>query len=191
VTEKKSQLPITLTEAEATKVVYEMLELVQQKLTESPRAWLETTLRDYLQRGLIETLRVVEAANDGDEIADAALRRVFAEMLDRGEEPPATLKAYGIRGAVRGPVTRKRGNAWYDNWRRDIGIAVLVFLTMQHFGLRPTRNREQRRRRQPSASSVVHAALGRGQINVAEKTVENIWARLQGHIGAFIAAGKP
>ena len=149
------------------------------------RGWLEPMLCDFLRRGLIETLRVIEAADAGDEIADAALRRVYAEMSDVGDVP-ATLKAYGIKAVLRGPVTRSAGRStWYDNWRRDIGIAVLVYLAKERFGLSPTRNREQRRKQQPSGSSVVALALGKRHINVADKTVENIWGGLRGAVTAF------
>jgi hypothetical protein len=149
------------------------------------REWLETTLRQFLHQGLIERLKVIEAADAGDEIADAALRQVFAEMLDAGIEPPATLKAYGIRAALRGPVRRGQGRSAFDNWKRDIGIAVMVFLTMKQFGLSPTRNREQRRRRRPSACSIVAAALGQARISVDEKTVEGIHHSMAGQVTDF------
>jgi hypothetical protein len=184
------QLPMTgVDEDAATAAVAQWVQVVQDKMTASAsREWLEATLCDFLRQGLIETLKVIEAADAGDEIADAALRRVYAEMSDVGEVP-ATLKAYGIKAVLRGPVTRSAGrNMWFDNWRRDIGIACLVCLTMVRFELRPTRNREQRRKRRPSASSVVAAALGKqARINVAEKRVENIWAGLQGQVATFLA----
>jgi hypothetical protein len=111
-------------------------------------------------------------------------------MSDIGEVP-ATLKAYGIKAVLRGPVARAAGRStWFDNWRRDIGIACLVYLAKERFGLRPTRNREQRRRRQPSACSIVAAALGRRHVNVAEKRVENIWAGLRGQVAAFVIGLK-
>jgi hypothetical protein len=182
--------PTIFSEAEAIQAVEQWVDMVQEKLTASPREWLEAVLRDYLQRGLIEILDVVEAANNGDEIADAALRRCYAETRERREQPSPTLEAYGIRAVQRGPVTRGRGaHTWFGNWRRDIGIAVLVYLTHRRFHVRPTRNREQRRRREPSAASIVAAALGRRQINVTEKRVEGVWTKLRGHIGAYLVAG--
>jgi hypothetical protein len=185
------QLPMTGVDEDATTAaVAQWVQVVQDKMTASAsREWLEATLCDFLRQGLIETLNVVEAADAGDEIADAALRRVYAEMSDVGEVP-ATLKAYGIKAVLRGPVTRSAGrNMWFDNWRRDIGIACLVCLTVARFGLHPTRNREQRRKRRPSASSVVAAALGKqARINVAEKRVENIWAGLQGQVATFVSS---
>jgi hypothetical protein len=94
--------------------------------------------------------------------------------------------AYEARRRLRGPVTRSAGRNEHDNWRRNIGIACLVYTTMARFGLRPSRNREQRRRGQPSACSIVAAALGR-QFNITEKRVENIWFGLAGQVIAWAA----
>jgi hypothetical protein len=186
-----TNLPVVFSEAEVIEAVSQWIGEVQEKMTAgNSREWLEATLRDHLQRGLIETLNVIESADAGDEIADAALCRVYAEMRNRHEEPPVVLEAYALKALVRGPVTRGRGHLWYDNWRRDIGIAVLVYLAQRRFGLRPTRNREQRRRCEPSASSAVSAALGRHRINVSDKTVENISGRLQGQLEAFLLTAQ-
>ena len=89
------QLPtILFDESQAIDIVSRKVAVVQKWMTaEASREWLEAMLRDHLCQGLIETMRVVAWADAGDEIADAALRRVYAEMCDRGEEPPATLKA--------------------------------------------------------------------------------------------------
>lgn len=180
-------LPTLIDETAMVAVISDWIAVVVQKMTASAsRKWLESTLRDFLRQGLIETLTVIQAAEAGDEIAHTALCRVCAEMLDRGEMPPAALRAYGERALVRGPVTRSAGRSEHDNWRRDVGIACLVGLAKKRFGLSPTRNREQRRRRQPSACSVVALALGRRHINVAEKRVEAIWAGLRGRVAAFV-----
>ena len=181
-----TDLPALVDETAIVAAVTGWVGIVEQKMTAAAsREWLEATLRDFLRQGLIETLRVVEAAEAGDEIAHAALCRVCAEMLDQGEMPPAALRAYGEKALLRGLVTRSAGRSGHDNWQRDIGIACLVYLAKESFGLSPTRNREQRRRRQPSACSVVALALGRRHINVAEKRVENIWSGLRGQVAAF------
>lgn len=100
--------------------------------------YLEAKLCDGLRRGAIDTLQVVEAANGGDHFADRALRRLYFDMEDRGEATPATLKAYGLMAALRGPVKRKAGGyTKYDKLGRDIGIAVLVYLTHRRFHLLP------------------------------------------------------
>jgi hypothetical protein len=161
---------------------------IEQRMTaDYSRAWLEAVLRWQLQQGLIETLQVIKWADDGDEIADAALRRVYREMRDARLEPSVTLEAYAIKALERGPIGRGDGrNTWFDNCRRDIGIGCLVFWTMHRFGFNTySRNREQRRRQQPSPSSLVSDALGRRGINVGEKRVENIYARLKRPIEDF------
>jgi hypothetical protein len=170
-------------EAAAIDTVDRWVSEIQEKMTaQYSREWLEATLSDHLQQGLVEALQVIEWAEGGDVIADAALRHVYAEMRNRHEAPPVAVQAYVLKTLVRGPVARGRGHFWYDDWRRNIGIAVLVHWTAEQFGLHPTRNRARKRRRQPSASGVVTAALGRRGVNVRETTVQNISSRLQGQV---------
>jgi hypothetical protein len=189
-----TNLPATLDEEEAIAAVAGWVDVVREKMSaEASRECLEGLACEYLRHGWSETIKVIDAAKDGDEIAHAALVRVFAEMLDRGEMPPAALRAYGELAAVRGPVKRSAGrNSWADNWRRDAGIAVLAYFAKEKFKLRPTRNRESKKRnRKPSACSVVAAALGRARIiTITERRVENIWAGLAGQVAAFVVAQK-
>jgi hypothetical protein len=180
-------LPATFSEAEMIDTVDIWIGEIQESMTaQYSREWLEAKLRDHLQGGLTDMLWVVEAADRGDVIADAALRRVYAEMRNRHETPPVILEGYIIKTLARGAVTRGRGQFWFDDWRRNIGIAALVFMTAREFGLHPTRNRAQTRRRQASACSVVAAALWRRNVYVKEGTVENIWAKLQNEVSAYV-----
>ena len=186
-----TDLPALVDETAIVAAVTEWVGIVEQKMTAAAsREWLESTLREFLMRDLIDRMRVIAAADAGDEIADAALGYVFHSMMDRGETPPASMVAYEARVRLRGPLGRGQGRNQHDNWQRDIGIACLVYLAKDRFGLSPTRNREQRRRRQPSACSVVALALGRRHINVAEKRVENIWSGLRGRVAAFVIGLK-
>jgi hypothetical protein len=181
-----TNLPATVVEAEAIDTVSQWVETVQARMAaEASREWLESTLRDFLMRDFINRMQVIEAAEAGDEIADAALARAYHSMMDRGEMPPASMIAYEARARLRGPIKRGRGRNTYDNWQRDIGIAVLVYLTAERFRLRPTRNPASKRK--ISACCVVASALGRARINVAEKRVENIWAGLAGQVAVFVA----
>jgi hypothetical protein len=187
-----SQLPPAINLNKVNEGIDQMIATIGLDLTaQRSREWLETALRESLLQGSIEMLSVIEDAEKGDEIADVVLRQIYFDYRDAGREAPKTLEVYCLRALVGRPATRAAGRVWYDNWRRDIGIAVLVFMTSVRFGrfnLRPTRNREQRRCQQPSYCSLVTAGLGRGGINISEKRVENIWARLQGQIGAYLAA---
>jgi hypothetical protein len=153
------------------------------------REWLETELRKGLREGrLTLTVKAVEAADKGDELADAALRELYAEMaggvvLERG---PGHLQvwAYGQRAVLRAPHTRPRGRRWYDHWARDIQICVLVQLACRAFGVRPSRNRAARRAdSEPSGISLVVAALAQHRIHLDEGSVqENLWFGLAGEL---------
>jgi hypothetical protein len=146
------------------------------------REWLETTLKEFLRKGLIETLKVIEAADNGDEIAHRALVSVFAEM----QTPTAQLKAYVERTALRGPPTRKPGRYGpYDNWRRDLGLVVLVYWVAAQFDLNPTRQLESRHTRPHSGASVTVTALRRKGFNISEKRLNNLWSDLGGAVVSF------
>lgn len=184
---------VVFDEAAAIDEVATWVETVQEKMTAGySRQWLEDELVTLLRQGTMAELRIIEAAEkDDDEIADAALRRVWSEITNRHEQPSVLLSSFAMKVVNRGePIKRGRGHYWYDNWRRDFGVVVLVYLTHRRFNLTPTRNREQRRRLTPSASSIVTAALGRHRVNVAEKSVENIWGALSGHVGRFLLTGQ-
>jgi hypothetical protein len=186
-------IPVLVDEQQAITAMAQEVERVMHKMTaQASREWLESNLRDFLQRDLIDRLEVIASADAGDEIAHAALGYVFHSMMEAGQTPPVSMVAYEARARLRGPNTRPAGaHTWDEKWTRNIGIAVLVYLTMERFGVNPTRNREQRRKRIASASSIVSAALGRAaRINIAEKTVENIWGGLAGRLLAFVAARK-
>ena len=180
---------VIFNEAAAIDAVVGLIDELRERIA-APRIlkWLELKMHDQLRTGLLGELQVIEWAERGDVIADAALRMMYAEMRNHHEEPSVLVEAYIIKTIVRGAATRGRGHFWFDNWGRDIGITVLVYLTAETFSLHPTRNREQRRHRQASACSIVAEALGRRRINIREKTVENIWARLQGEALAYAAA---
>jgi hypothetical protein len=183
-----TNLPTVFNEAAAIDLVSTWVEIVKEKLTaESSRQFLEAGLVYLLRRDAVDELQIIKDADAGDEIADAALCKVYEQKVNHREEATIHLTSYVLKTLRRrGPMQRGRGGVWYDGWRRKYSILCLVFLTVRRFNLAPTRNREQRRRKQPSASSIVAAALGRHRINVTEKTVENLWGALQGHIGVYI-----
>jgi hypothetical protein len=156
---------------------------------EYSREWLETELRKGLREGrLTLTIKAVEAADKGDEIADAALRAVYAEMAGGmlAERGPGHLQvwAYGQRAVLRAPHKRPRGRRWHDDWMRNMVVCILIELARIEFGVRATRNRAARRvNREPSAISLVVAALARNKIHVAEGSVQqNIWFGLPGEL---------
>jgi hypothetical protein len=165
------------------------------------REWLETTLRRYLREGgLSITIKAAEAADAGDEIADAALREVGAELqmalLQGRTLAPGHVQviAYLQRAARRAAPKRKPGRyAWYDDWFRNLSLCFLVLLTCAEYGVLPTRNRQSRRSGQrPSGISIVTAALARNQIHLDEGTIQQkIWFGLPGELARQLAAERP
>jgi len=162
--------------------------------------WLKTALRNGLREGrLTLTVYAVEAANAGDEIADAALRIVFAEMVAAGgrlpEQGPGHLQvwAYGQHAVLHGPHKRPQGHRWHDDWMRNIQVCMLIDLTCREFGVRASRNREARRaNRTPSGISLVVAALARNNIYLYEASVQqNVWFGLPGELVRAIVGYAP
>jgi hypothetical protein len=186
-------LPVPVDEETAIARATEWLGMVREKMTaQASREWLESGLRDLLLRDLIDRMEVVDAADAGDEIADAALGYIFHSMMDRGETPPACMIAYEARARRRGPLKRKAGNhTWDEDWRRNIGIACLVHAVSVRLGLNLTRNRESRRARRPSACSVVAEALRRSDVaNISESRVQVIWTGLAGSLYVYVLAHR-
>src|SRR5262245_27977148 len=104
-------------------------------MKEYGRKHLETMLQQGLRDGmLVLTIKAVEAADAGDQTADAALRHVGAELqmplLQKRDLAPAHLQVitYLQRAARRAPHTRPRGHRWYDDWIRNLHICFLVAL---------------------------------------------------------------
>ena len=141
--------------------------------------WLETELRKGLREGrLTLTIMAIHAAEKhDDEIADAALRAVYAEMVG-GTLPQRgpghlQLAAYGQRAVLQAPLKRGRGQRWHDNWFRNIQICFLIELACREFGVRATRNRETRRAdRHPSGISLIVAGLARNGLHIDEASVQ-------------------
>jgi hypothetical protein len=161
---------------------------------EYSRDWLEAELRKGLCDGRLSLcIKAVEAADKGDEIADAALRRVHAEMQGGMvvEREPGHLQvwAYGQRAIERPPRKRPRGHRWHDDWLRNLMICFLIDLACREYGVHPTRNREARRaNREPSAISLVVAALARNKVHIDEASVQqNIWFGLPGELARAAA----
>ena len=142
-----TNLLMNFDEAAAIDEVAAQVEQFRAKMTAaSSRELLERHLSDLLWQGLVDELQIVKDAKNGDEVADAALRKVYAEWINsrREPKPPIHLESYALEALDHDKVKRPRGRAtWHDNWRRDIGIAVLVFFAVCRFGLKPTRNPEQ------------------------------------------------
>jgi len=186
-----TKLPATLIETE--QMITEASAWVKTVLStlgkNYSREWLETRLLQGLRDGVLTlTEKAIEAAEQkNDEIADAALRTVFQELISGAlvKRGPGHLQvlAFGQLAVKRPPLTRRRGGEWYDNWIRNLEICFLIALACGQFGLQPTRSREARRaNRIPSGTSIITAALARSRLNLEEASVQRHWLGLPGEL---------
>jgi hypothetical protein len=188
------RLPTGIDENRAIDIIGGWLSTMDLRLDkESGRKWLQTDLEKELREGDYElTICAIDEANAGNEIAHAALltiaHELLAEALPERKPRHALVRAYGMC-ALGQPYKRKRGGSMYDNLVRNVLICNFVILACYKFGVRPTRNREERRadhrhgNRAPSGISLVVAALERHGIYRDEKTVqEKIWNGLPGKL---------
>jgi hypothetical protein len=155
---------------------------------EAIKAAIERLLREGRLRFTITT---IEFADKGDEIADAALRTVFAEMVGGmfPERGPGHLQiwAYGQRAVLREAHRRPRGQRWYDKWMRNILTCHLITIVERDFGIPPSHNRSpsermdgKRNRKNADALSgigIVVKALALIDVDVGDEASvqENIW----------------
>jgi hypothetical protein len=172
--------PATYVEAEVsdmTGAVAHWIDLVAEMLTsEAARLVMRRHIREMVRAGTIPTMQVIEAATAGHEEADMALRELAAEIIDRGDPLPTALGAYVQKALLMAPVAYPPGRNIVDTWLRDVGIAVLVSLTIERWPhLKVTRNRASKR---PSACVLVSLALVQRGHNVGERQVERIFGSL-------------
>jgi hypothetical protein len=163
----------SLSEAELIGVVSHWFDLVTELLQkESSHRYTQACLKTLIRQGTASAVKVIGWANDGAADAHAALLEVAAELIDRGEQLPATIAGYAIQHLGK-PMPRRKGRDAVDNLLRDQCIAVLVVLAVErwHPSLPMSRNKAST---WPSACSLVSAALVKRRINVSERRVEKI-----------------
>ena len=137
-------------------------------------------------------MQVIAAAEAGDQDADHVLRQLIIECISRDEKMPPELKAYEQRALLRAPIGAAPGRNVGDTWKRDLGIAVLVQMTMGKWHLPRTRSRVSKNPASLSACYLVGIALGRRGVNLNERGVEKISlghveARLAERLSAFLS----
>jgi hypothetical protein len=124
------------------------------------------------------------AAEAGDEIADAMLRKVYVEIVD-GDLPQRgpghiQIRAYGQRVMLRASHKRRRGRSLHDNLMRNIEICLLIVAVCHDLGVPATRNQyhhsKSGAKQPPSGISIVVAALDRNGTDLDEESVQrHIW----------------
>jgi hypothetical protein len=147
--------------------------------SEASRQRLREMIKERLREGsTIAIDQIIAAAEAGHQDADLALREHIAEFIDhnRGELPPLEqLRGYTVKSVLRPPVTYPRGKNIADIWMRDIGIAVMVDLAAERWGMPPTRGRNTE---EPAAAYFVSLALKQRRIKLKEQQVGRIHREL-------------
>jgi hypothetical protein len=149
--------------------------LIEQGMTsEAGQRSLRDAVRSCVRAGTLPTLQVIRAAERYRDI-DMALREMIAEGLDSDmpEMTRTSLKACQQQAVMRDITTDPPGNN-LANYKRDIGIAVLMSLTMVQWPyLRKSQNRISKK---TSASSIVAQALNRRHLtNIGPGRVVEIY----------------
>ena len=166
-------LPSTYEEAMIQEAML-LVERIEDKLTSPAREYIKALLRERLRRGLTDRDEVIAAAEVGDDLSHEALMDEFHEKLDEGVMPPASLRDYARRTEKH--PKRGKGRVWYDDWRRNWGIMLLVALVG---GVAE----------RPCAAGIVAAALKRrGFKRVSESRISNLWGQLGGRTIFGLAA---
>jgi hypothetical protein len=118
---------------------------------------------------------IILFAENGSQEAHEVLIDLIAEQFDQGRNS-AVLANYNIRSLKASRDPKKPGPTKVDNFRRDIGIALLVYALIKQFDLAAHHNPASRR---PSASTIAADALteaGMG-IGIGHRGVAKIWNR--------------
>jgi hypothetical protein len=134
---------------------------------------IEITIQYLCERELLELLDAINAS--------FARQPTTAEELSRELAISQRISELRLR-----PPARKRGRP-PQRRNRHLQIAGAVLMLVEDYGLKPTRSHASRRRRDPSACSIVAAALAQrheylgdylGECRaerLSERTVEEIW----------------
>jgi hypothetical protein len=135
--------------------------------------WIISKLRYLLRAGAKNRQAIIARAKAGDVLMHEALMREVDEMLDNNEMPPASLRVYATERHLH--PKRRKGVAWWVNFRRDFMIARLIDAACEAYGITATRSPCSSKH---CAAEVVAEALKRsGYGRITEKAVANMWGR--------------
>ncbi|MFD1982402.1 hypothetical protein ACFSOZ_06810 [Mesorhizobium newzealandense] len=129
---------------------------------------------DYYESG--DAGRVVEMAEAGDQIAYDAIVEVATHLTDRAIPLPNSVQKYLLDIARRKqPQAFRRGRHPITNLHRDDAIFHAVEIARKA-GFSATQNEDHEDDHQ-SACSIVADVLESLRVDIAERSVEKIWAR--------------
>jgi hypothetical protein len=122
-----NNLPMTMPEAEAIKLIVHWIDLLINCMTsDAGHRVLQKGLCNQITNGTLPCMQVIAAAESGQPDADAALRVIAAEYLGRREGMPTELANYVQRVLVFPLIAPASGRTFGDNFMRDIAIYVCL-----------------------------------------------------------------
>jgi len=110
---------------------------------EAGEMWMRQHLKRMVMSSRHEMMWVIENARAGWDEADAALRELASELMDR-KQCPVTLESYAIE-VLPTPHRRSRGRRKSRNALQDILLAGLMIELVKKFDLPPTRKTDAHR----------------------------------------------
>jgi hypothetical protein len=126
----------------------------------------------------LNMIATVAEAHAGWDIADEALREIFAEHVERRQEIPTSLAAYMQKVAL-GYRPKIASTQRSHRWLRNIAIAHAIDVLVSRYGL-PARGYKG------SACAVVAKAMrGQGGQILTAKAVEKVWKDYEPWIARF------
>src|SRR5262245_55043778 len=176
-------LPATLLEAEAVDFARKCIVFARSGKLKlfgvEPGAWFEKgesqracrlMIREFILHDVINLMDAVALARAGFELWEDCLRELILDFENRGEKMPTYLAAFDME--LKYGIRHKAGRPRADHMTRDLIIGIIIGMVVEHFGLRPKRNRASRR---ISACSIVASALGREGMAMSEANVNQLW----------------
>jgi hypothetical protein len=127
--------------------------------------YVKDLMKEYAQFHPFNCDEICYFAANGSKEADLALRELYAERSDRGEDPGVVLTAYIIR--LINPARGRSGPGKAADFIRDMGITVLLQALMDRFQDQLPMNRSSDSAG-PSFSSVAAQALCEAKIGILD-----------------------
>ena len=134
-------------------------------------------VKKLLRSGTMAAVKIIKWANEGEAIADQALREVAAEMWDAHEQLPHSIESYVYTTALhkdRASPSHGQGRDEAGDWLRNMVIACVVGEARERWypHLKLTR---QSARQSSVCRIIAQAATRHGLGNLNERRVYNIY----------------
>jgi hypothetical protein len=178
-------------EAEIINIIVELIDAARERITTGEsRLYLEQFFYEALRgRKTLPAATVIAWADAGNPVADRAVRRYGAEVLDQGREAELTalVRAQLVKLLLRPPVPYPQGRHVLANLLRDFWLPMLMQNVAAALHVPATRAADRAGSAiAPSAGSLIAKALARRGVKLSERQInriywerERLWADLE------------